>query len=514
MKNFVLKFLIIFGGLKCHYNNGEWFGMLNIFIRASNVMEEIMRDKILNIIRIVMSNMTTIIAGIIVGFIIPKILSIEDFGYFKAFTLYATYIGFFSLGIIDGIVLKHGNENYEDINKLKFRSYFIWYSIVHVFFTILILIISIYIIKGEYKYIIALVSVNIIALNFAGYFQQISQITQRFNEFSKRNVVRSILTIMSVIILYTLYSYNVNVNYKMYVILILITNYILTIWYITTYRDLIFGPNEGLKKVYIEIIQLIKIGFPLLFANLCATLILTIDRQFINIFFGNKEFALYAFAYNMLALITVATTAISIVLYPTLKRSSVETLKYYYSLLVVIMLILLFGSISVYFPLISFIEWYLPNYVDSLIVLRIILPGLVISSIITVVMHNYYKTLNDNLMYFKKTVLILITSIIMNFIALYIFENIISISIASIITMILWYFYVENYFVTNYKYKPLKNASYMVIMTTVFYSTTFIDNNYLGLTVYIILFITISIIFFHQLLKGNFNNLLKRKDSI
>ena len=61
-----------------------------------------------NIIRVLLSNVATIISGIVIGFIIPKILSVRDYGMYKTFTLYMTYAGFFSLGIIDGIVLKFG----------------------------------------------------------------------------------------------------------------------------------------------------------------------------------------------------------------------------------------------------------------------------------------------------------------------------------------------------------------------------------------------------------------------
>ena len=63
-----------------------------------------------NIIAVAFSNCTNIIAGVVVGFIIPKILSMDDYGYYKTFTLYTTYIGLFNLGLADGIVLKYGDK--------------------------------------------------------------------------------------------------------------------------------------------------------------------------------------------------------------------------------------------------------------------------------------------------------------------------------------------------------------------------------------------------------------------
>ena len=138
---------------------------------------------------------------------------------------------------------------------------------------------------------------------------------------------------------------------------------------------------------------LLKIGFPLLFANLCATLILTLDRQFVNILFDTSTYAVYAFAYNMLSLVTVATSAIATVLYPTLKRSTKESMVENYPRLIALMLLLVFAANAVYFPLCWFVKWFLPKYNDSLVIFRIIFPGLAISSAVTVVMHNYYKVL-------------------------------------------------------------------------------------------------------------------------
>lgn len=77
-----------------------------------------------SIIGVALSNCTTIVSGLVVGFLIPKILSIEDYGMYKTFSLYTTYIGFFSMGIIDGIVLDYGGKDYGQLKRSKFRSFF------------------------------------------------------------------------------------------------------------------------------------------------------------------------------------------------------------------------------------------------------------------------------------------------------------------------------------------------------------------------------------------------------
>ena len=137
-----------------------------------------------NIFKVVVGNASTILSGIFIGFLLPKIVSLSDYGFYKIFTLYFNYLGVLSLGIIDGIVLKYGGNNYDEFDKEKFRSFFAWYTIIHVAFTLIILIVALILKDADYKFVILMLGANLFAVNVNGYFQQVSQITQRFKEYS------------------------------------------------------------------------------------------------------------------------------------------------------------------------------------------------------------------------------------------------------------------------------------------------------------------------------------------
>lgn len=453
-----------------------------------------------SIIIVALSNCSTIFSGIIIGFLIPKILSVESYGLYKTFTLYTTYIGFFSLGIIDGIVLDYGEYNYEQLNQKRFRTFFRWYTLVHLIGATVLVLISLFTNDINFKFIILMLGMDMLAVNVTGYFQQISQFTQRFNEFSARKIIQAVLNTVIVIVMYVWYIYKGEVSYQIYVIALVIMNVLLTMWYVYTYRQIIFGKAEKLNNTKEEIVHLIKIGFPLLFANLCATLILTLDRQFVNVLFDTSVYAVYAFAYNMLSLVTVATSAIATVLYPTLKRSEKKNMLGIYSKLIAIMLIFVFMTNVVYFPLSWFIKWFLPKYTGSLLIFRIIFPGLAISSSITVVMHNYYKVLGENLQYFIKSLIVLGISACANWLAYIMFKTPAAISIASIITMIVWYIIIEQYFVKKFSYNRVKNFLYMLLMMLVFYVTSGFINMWIAGICYILLYILLTFLFYHELL--------------
>ena len=453
------------------------------------------KKTVKSIIGVAISNITTIIAGIIIGFVIPKVTEVEGYGFYKTFTLYVSYAGLFSLGIIDGIVLEYGGVDYKDYNRPFFRSIFKWYSIIHIFWALVLIAISIGFHDANYSFIIIMIAIYMYFGNMVGYFQQISQITQRFKEFSTAKMIQSAMKVLGGLIMVAVYFLTKElVDYRLYVVLSTLGFVIVTAGYLVIYRQIVFGEADTLSSTRKHVIYLAKIGFPLLVANLCSTLILTLDRQFVNLLFPNSEYAVYAFAYNMLSLVTVATSAISTVLYPVLKRTTEETLQKNYTNLISIMLTFVYGALLAYFPLCKFIEWFLPKYIDSLPIFRVIFPGLAISSAVHVIMHNYYKTLGRNIVYFRKSIVTLLISAAANAVAYVIFKTTISISVASIFTMIIWYLYVEQFFVKNYKYNRWLNFAYMMVMMAAFYLVTIISNWIISGLLYLVAYIVISML--------------------
>lgn len=413
-----------------------------------------------DIIKVSLSNIVVLLSGVLVGFLLPKIVGVTDYGYYKTYTLYATYIGMFHFGITDGIYLKFGGKDYSTLNRNKFRFYSKAFFIIEICMALILFAVSMFFVHGEYQFIFSFLALYLVFHNITGYYQGISQATSRFGELSSRNIIQSVLISLAIIGMLEAQQFiGISVNYRTYTILYTIVLMVLTIWYISTYRDITFGRLQN--SYWKDILQFIGIGFPLMLANLCSSLILTLDRQFVNILFDTQTYAIYAFAYNMLSLVTTATSAISTVLYPKLRQTDNLTLERQYSNLISAIMSLVFGCLLVYFPLALFVNWYLPKYVESLVIFRIIFPGLVISSAITIVMHNYYKTLGINLQFFIKTVIVLLVSGIANYIAYIMFKSTSAISVASIATMVFWYGFVEIYFVRNYRIKWIKNFSYL-----------------------------------------------------
>lgn len=446
-----------------------------------------------NIMKVAVSNLVIVLAGVINGFLIPKMMLVTEYGFYKIFTLYATYITLLHLGFIDGILIIFGGKKISDLDRISFRTYTKFLLLLEGSISIVVMCISLTL-DGYYRFIFFMLSLNIIFANIGLYFQYISQATERFEELSFRNIIRSTLNILSAFFLFLFFHYKkIYISSYLYIYIVVIINFILATWYSYTYRGFIIGKSNSLYKEKDNIKNIFLEGIPYTIASFLASFILTIDRQFVSIFFNTEIYAVYAFAYNMLALITTAISAISTVLYPYLKKSNVKMEK---SLPLIRNIISSLVSLMLcsYFLLIYIITWILPKYTESLRIFYIILPGLVFSSVISILLVNYYKVLFKQSVYMLISLVTVLLSIVANIIAYNVFGTPESISWASSIVMLIWYIISNGYFYIKYKIGFCTNLIYCLVIAVGFYIIASKFNSFLGLLFYLILYMVSTLI--------------------
>jgi len=472
-------------------------------------VEDENKKNLKDIVKIILSNVLTLLSGIMVGFIIPKILGVEDYGYYKTFTLYCTYAGLFHFGFCDGIYLLYGDKNYEQLEKSRFRFYGKFMLAMELIISISIALTSLVFVTKESRFIFLCLSLSITLLNIKNYFEIISQITRKFNILSINKILTSLLTIIVVLTLYLFYKFNDlnNISYRIFTISTLVILFLVDVIYCYIYKEIVFGKSTNFSEERENIKKIFKCGIVLLIANLTSGFLFTVDRQFVNILFDNSTFAIYSFAYSMLNLVTVLTASISVVIYPILKRKSGDRIDNFYNSFKSAILILVFSAICSYFPLVYIITYFLPDYVESLSIFKVIFPGLAMYSCVTIVMNNYYKISMRNWDYFFKNVIVLIVSILANFAAYYIWGTVISISIASIFVLVFRYYLLGYYFDKLYKTKWYIDTIYIVLLMSSFYLNTLFANLWIGFGVYIISFVLITYLLYAKLIKMVFRKI-------
>ena len=277
-------------------------------------------------IGVFVSNLILVIVGIITGFIVPNVLGVLQYGYFETFVLYATYTTFLQLGFINGIYLIFGDKNLEDLDKKLFRMFFKFFFALELTISCVLLITGLFLLKVNIliSEILLFLAIYNLATNIMTYFQLLSQITMRFKEFSSRTIFQSIFKIIIIVI--TLVVYFVfgrkDVNYLLYTILYVGLFVGLALWYIFTYKDIVFGESYKIREHKKEIFGLFKTGFPLLVADVIVVFIYKVDKQVVDLGFSKTVFSYFAFAYSVIALVTTLINSLKTTIYPVLKRSS------------------------------------------------------------------------------------------------------------------------------------------------------------------------------------------------
>ena len=202
-----------------------------------------------NIIIVLFSNVFSILSGVLISFVIPKIMDIPEYGYYKTFTLYVSYVGILHFGFTDGIYLKFAGRKYEELDERRFRTYTRFLMLMQLSIMVLFLLISLAFISANVFLILVFVSINLFSINTVAYFEIMGQVTMRFKQTSIRKIIKCILNILNVIILYLLYRFkNVNIYGYIYIICVLLIDYILAIWYMISYRKMIFGKASKFKS--------------------------------------------------------------------------------------------------------------------------------------------------------------------------------------------------------------------------------------------------------------------------
>ena len=143
---------------------------------------------------VVAGNIALLLARCFLWLIIPKLLGVAEYGYYKTFTLYLTYAMFLHFGFPDGILLIYGGKDYEDINKREFCMYSRFF-LIFLGAISLLCVIGGFIIRGVDKYLFFMLGADAFFINMATYFKFISQAVMRFGELTKRNMLEAVLQV-------------------------------------------------------------------------------------------------------------------------------------------------------------------------------------------------------------------------------------------------------------------------------------------------------------------------------
>ena len=340
-----------------------------------------------NVALSMLAQAVSLVASFIIGFLVPKFIPEIEYSYWQTYTLYVGYTGVMHLGLLDGLVLRYAKYNYDELSKPHVRSQF---QVVLAFTSvcgIATVLIAALFTRGIPLCIVGLVSVGMVTKNIVTYTTYTFQCTNRIKYYAGMVIIQR-MTYSLVIVALLLARVG---DFYWYCIADLIGDVVAFSVGALKNRGMYFGKALPAKDCLTEVGANISCGILLLISNLAAGLIVSGAKMMIQWHWGTLMFGKIAFAFSVSNLFLTFVTAISVVLFPSLKRMQEEELPELYGKIRGAISPLLMAAMLLYFPVCKILQLWLPKYSASLVYLGILLPIIVFSSKVSLLTNNYLK---------------------------------------------------------------------------------------------------------------------------
>jgi O-antigen/teichoic acid export membrane protein len=358
-----------------------------------------------NLLTFVSGNFLAVIISSISMLVLPKLLSIEDYGMYKTFTLYLSYTSLLHFGLKDGIYLIQCQNNKEE--TYRDNIYYSWFTTQQIFISIAIIVFA-FIFRSQQFFIILLATTTFFFI-LNTYFDSYSQAYQYFKVPVKFRLIKESLFLVMLsgifFLLKTGNSIPIPINYK--TLLILNLSVVILLWglYTIHFRNNLkfstknfFNHFELLKRAY-------KRGSKILVGNFAHQFNANLDKLLVSFFYMKEDFAIYSFGAMFFMLLNLVSTNISQVLLPylykqdnnnaNLKYAKISIINSYVGLIIFPLLLVVILLIPLFYP----------NYVESIKIVTLLSLGMYFNIQITMSQNNLLKLKVKDYLYIRNNLI-------------------------------------------------------------------------------------------------------------
>jgi len=428
------------------------------------------------------SNLISLIVSTLVVLIIPKLIGIEEYGYWQLYIFYSSYVGFLHFGWNDGIYLRFGGEEYKNLDKRLFYSQFIELLASQIFIGVLLWVVSIILVGDMNRgFILQMVAIAMILVNTRLMFFYILQATNRIKEFARLTILDRLVYIL-LIIIFLLLGIR---DFKLMIIADLIGKAISFIFAIFACKDLVFNKMNTFYLTISEAIVNISVGIKLMFANIASMLIIGIVRFGIERAWDVSTFGKVSLTLSISKMVMIFINAVGIIMFPILRRTSKEKLAGIYSTLRDFLMVLLLAVLILYYPLKTVMAVWLPQYAESLLYMSLVFPMFIYEGKMALLINTYLKTLRREKVMLRINIISMFLSLVMTYVTTKIFVNL-DVAILNIIVLLaIRSALAESYVAKELGIKVKKDIILELLLTLVFILTGWFINSWLTTLIFI-----------------------------
>lgn len=326
-----------------------------------------MRDFIRKVSWVTIANATAMLVSVLITIILPKYVTETEYGYWQMYLLFVTYIGCIHLGLPDGIYLRYSGKEYCDVVHNDIRILF-WISSAYEILIGLVLFV-----------ITARGSLSNLAIGFAIctcvyvpslYLKYVMLASNMMRQYSIYVVSEKTILILSI-----LFGLFVNKEILHHFIFVDVIGKAVALVYAgCVCRDVFYLGKSTWTQIWKEYKANVLAGICLMISTVSSNFIVGVIRIFIDIKWSIEDFGKVSLALQISNFILTFVRAVSLPLFPVIKRQSKDNVIKIYDNLRIVLITIILGLMISYFPLSLFLVRWLPNYSISIYYLGILFP--------------------------------------------------------------------------------------------------------------------------------------------
>lgn len=359
------------------------------------------------------SQILSLLVSVSLVIILPKFISVEDYGYWQLFILYSGYVGLFHFGYSDGLYIKLGGNEIKKLDNKSVSEQFTLFVFIQFIFSVTILFFAINYSGTVFKkYVYIAIAVYLLIENTYKLLSFLLLTTDNAIIYSKSVFIDKATVFLFLSLLF------LKINSFIYIVIVYIFARFIALGYLSfeLRHFFIFGINKiNIKKQFKNILENCKLGIILTFSNILSTLIIASGRLFVEHFWGINYFAKISLAVSLSFFVIAFISQISLVLFPMLCNMDNDKKKVVLHDGNIILGFFIMIAFGLYFILYLFIKYWLTNYTESLLYLIYLFPIVLFESKVQILYTTYCKSLNKLKDLLSINLFIFLLSIILYF---------------------------------------------------------------------------------------------------
>lgn len=367
------------------------------------------------------ANLLYLIVSAVMVIIIPKLVSLNDYGMWQLFLFYFSYLGFFHFGWEDGIYLRYAGNEFEELPGKRFSGQFYAITFLQIILAAIVSSVGKIFVQDSQKLYVLLCAVWLAPLvNFNNLCNFILQITNQIKEYAKLVALERLMLLLGAFLFIIVLGRNHFLDMYIAQVGAIAVTAIAGSWFC---RKIFFFPPDPLKQILQEAEKNISVGSKLLTANIANMLIIGIVRYGISWGWDVATFGKVSLTLGISNFLMVFINSVSVVFFPIVKRMDQARRESVYMDIRNALTFILFGGLLFYYPIRSILAWWLPKYADSLVYMSILFPVCVFESKMGLLINTYLKSMRQEALMLKINIVSVMVSAIVTWLTVVVFHN-------------------------------------------------------------------------------------------